>query len=89
MLKVLVVEDEPAARRELVLLTPWDRLGMVCAGEAAEGREGLALALAISPDIVVTDIRMPGMDGLAMIEALSARAAEDGGEPPEVIILSG
>lgn len=89
MLKVLVVEDEPAARRELVLLTPWDRLGMVCAGEAAEGREGLALALAISPDIVVTDIRMPGMDGLAMIEALAARAAEAGGEPPEVIILSG
>lgn len=89
MLKVLVVEDEPAARRELVLLTPWDKLGMICSGEAADGAEGLAQAKALSPDIVVTDIRMPGIDGLSLIEALVDRAAREDVAPPEVVILSG
>ena len=89
MLKVIVLEDEPAARRELVLLTPWDELGMVCAGEARDGIEGLKLADAVSPDIVITDIRMPGMDGLAFIEALSKKTVQAGSAFPEILILSG
>lgn len=89
MLKVIVLEDEPAARRELVLLTPWDKYGMVCAGEAADGAEGLALVEAKAPDIIVTDIRMPGMDGLSFIETLVKNAAEKAVAAPEVIILSG
>ena len=89
MLKLIVLEDEPAVRRELVLLTPWEDLGIVCAGEAGDGFEGLALAERTDPDIVITDIRMPGMDGLAFAEELSKRAAAADRPPPEVIILSG
>jgi two-component system response regulator YesN len=89
MLKVIVVEDEPAARRELVLLTPWDKFGMICAGEAADGAEAIEKIKSTSPDIVITDIRMPGMDGLSLIEALCSFAAAEEKETPEVIILSG
>ncbi|PKL03962.1 MAG: DNA-binding response regulator [Spirochaetae bacterium HGW-Spirochaetae-9] len=89
MLKVIVLEDEPAARRELVLLTPWEKYGMICAGEAADGAEGLVLIEEKNPDIVITDIRMPGIDGLSFIETLVKRAAEKEIATPEVIILSG
>jgi len=89
MLKVIVVEDEPAVRRELVLLTPWEELGFLFSGEACDGTEALALASRVKPDVVITDIRMPGMDGLALIGQLSSRAAASGEAAPECIVLSG
>ncbi|HWR11036.1 MAG TPA: helix-turn-helix domain-containing protein [Rectinemataceae bacterium] len=89
MLKAIVIEDEPAPRRELVLLTPWEELGMVCAGEAADGLEGLELTGRVSPDIIILDIRMPGMDGLAFIEELFRRSASTESSFPEIIVLSG
>jgi two-component system response regulator YesN len=54
------------------------------AGDAADGREALALIHAEKPDIILTDIIMPVMDGLEMIEAL-----KNEGYPGEIIILSG
>jgi two-component system response regulator YesN len=89
LLKSIVLEDEPAARNELVLLTPWEELGMVCAGEAGDGLEGLQLANRIKPDIIVSDIKMPGMDGLAFIEELSKRTRASEDVFPEIVILSG
>ncbi len=87
MLKSIVVEDEPAARRELVVLTPWDDLGIVCSGEASDGIEALELTKRLQPDIILTDIRMPRMDGISYI-----RTVAESVEPaafPEFIILSG
>lgn len=89
MLKVIVLEDEPMVRRELALLTPWDDLGIIFSGEASNGSEGLVLAEKVRPDIVVTDIRMPGMDGLGFIAEASSRFAAAGIPVPEFIILSG
>lgn len=89
MLKVIVLEDEPMVRRELVLLTPWDDLGIIFSGEASNGIEGLVLAEKVRPDIVVTDIRMPGMDGLGFITELGSRFFASGIAVPEFIILSG
>jgi len=89
MLKLIIVEDEPAVRRELALLTPWEDMGLILSGEAADGIEALALADRVKPDIVVTDIRMPGMDGLALIEELDRRAQASGEMLPEIIVLSG
>ncbi len=89
MLKCMVLEDEPLVRKELVLLTPWQSLSLLCAGDAGDGLAGLELADRIVPDIVITDIRMPGMDGLAFIEECSARRARAGIPVPEYIILSG
>lgn len=83
MIKVLVVEDEQLVRKGLVLTTPWNDYGYEVAGEAQNGQEGLELALEIHPDLVITDIRMPVMDGLALIEALSGKI------DAEYLIISG
>lgn len=70
MYKVIVVEDETIARRGILLTTNWASSGCVIVGEAANGEDGLALACRLKPDIIVTDVKMPRMDGVAMIEAL-------------------
>ncbi|AEE17937.1 response regulator transcription factor [Treponema brennaborense] len=90
MIKVLIVEDEPIVRRDLVLLTRWEELGCVCAGEAATGKEGIARFNELQPDIVITDIRMPELDGLEMISIISEICAVTAGSvSAEFIILSG
>lgn len=83
MYKVIVVEDETIARRGIVLTTDWASLNCAVAGEAANGEEGLALAQRIHPDIVVTDVKMPRMDGVEMIEHL-----RKGGSSSKFIILT-
>ena len=70
MMRVLVVEDEEMIRKGIVLATDWQSLGCVVVGEAATGQEGLTQIKALRPDIVITDIRMPGADGLTMLAAL-------------------
>ncbi len=83
MLKVVVIEDEKLVRKGLILTTPWDKLGCEVVGEALNGIAGLRLVKQCQPDIVLTDIRMPGLNGLKMIGRLrqSCRA--------EFIIISG
>lgn len=83
MLKVLVVEDEFYLRRGTVLTIDWAKLNCVVAGEAANGEEGLALARSLQPDIIITDIRMPHMDGLTMVRTLREEGCE-----AKVIILT-
>lgn len=70
MYKVIVVEDEPITRRGIVLTVNWASLNCVLAGEAANGEEGAALITRLSPDLVVTDVKMPRMDGVEMIAHL-------------------
>ncbi|QJC53525.1 response regulator [Paenibacillus albicereus] len=70
MYKLLIVEDEPVIREGLKHYLDWPELGVTDIREAANGREGLELALAARPDLIVTDIRMPEMDGLEMLERL-------------------
>ena len=85
MLKVIVLEDEPNLRKELVLFTPWQELGFLLAGEGENGKEGLDLIQKYNPDIVLTDIRMPEMDGLQMIQ----KVQETMNSEPQWIIISG
>lgn len=70
MLKVLVVEDELYVRKGIVMTVDWAALDCMVAGEAANGEEGLAFALQYSPDLIITDIRMPRMDGIEMLTRL-------------------
>ncbi|MFA6688630.1 MAG: response regulator transcription factor [Sphaerochaetaceae bacterium] len=64
---VVLVEDEELMRTELEQTTPWEELGLELVGSAENGIEGERLIKELEPDIVVTDIRLPGQDGLTML----------------------
>ncbi|WP_138754614.1 response regulator [Paenibacillus sinopodophylli] len=66
MYKLLIVEDERWEREGLIDFLDWTSLGIELLSTARDGIEGLEQTLELEPDIVITDIRMPGMDGLEM-----------------------
>lgn len=68
MLKVLIVEDEDIIRKGLIHTIDWISKGCNIIGDACDGLEGLKLIEKYSPDIVITDIKMPFMDGITMLE---------------------
>jgi DNA-binding NarL/FixJ family response regulator len=72
-LTVLIVDDHPVVRQGLrVLLEVHD--GIEVTGEAADGPEALALAAQLNPDVILLDLKLPGLDGIAVLTELRARA---------------
>ncbi|XEC94358.1 response regulator [Paenibacillus tarimensis] len=71
-LKVLVVDDEIPLRQELRVF-PWESCDAVLIGEAENGEEALRICQAYAPDVVVTDITMPIMDGMTLVRELRQR----------------
>ncbi|MBW4082226.1 response regulator [Paenibacillus sp. S150] len=67
-LKVLIVDDEMLIRRMLCKMIVDNRVGWTIAGEAANGEEAVSLIEERRPDLVITDIRMPIMDGIRLAE---------------------
>lgn len=84
MYKVLIVDDEPVIAEGLKKIVDWEKYNCVVAGTASSGKEGLAMVEKCQPDILFTDIRMPGMDGLTMLAALRSEHKN-----LQVIILTG
>jgi len=84
MLKVLIADDEPNIREGLVHLIDWNSYGFVVAGLAINGLEALEFIQQENPDLLITDIRMPDMDGLELIEQI--RTFNDS---IRIIVLSG
>ena len=82
MLKALVVDDEPKIRRGLTALIPRLDPDWTVIGEAKNGIEALELVKKELPDLVITDIRMPHMNGLDLLSMLREY-------PVQVVILSG
>lgn len=70
MYGVVLVDDERLIVKGLRSVVPWESLGCRVIGTAYDGAGGLKLIREIHPDIVLTDIRMPNMDGLTMLAAL-------------------
>ncbi len=83
MLKVLIVEDEEMIRKGIVLTVDWAALDCVVVGEAANGAQGLEAARRLDPGLIITDLKMPQMDGIEMLKALRAQ-----GCAAKVIILT-
>ena len=67
MITYLVIDDEALIREGIPLLIDWEGEGYRLLGTGEDGKEGLRLILALQPDLVLVDIKMPGMTGLAMI----------------------
>jgi two-component system response regulator YesN len=72
MLKVVIIDDEEWIRFLIKDIVPWEEIGMKIVGEAGDGIQGLALCKKVNPDIVLTDIRMPGIDGLGLLQEYTA-----------------
>lgn len=66
LLKIVIIDDEMILRNGLKYLCNWESHGFTIAGEAANGIEGFQLVEQLRPDIVITDIVMPGMDGISL-----------------------
>ncbi|MFD1953258.1 response regulator [Paenibacillus thailandensis] len=72
--KAVLVDDEPIILRSLEAAIPWRELGIDIAGQARNGEEALKLFREAKPDIVVSDIRMPSIDGIALMgEVMKSR----------------
>ena len=76
MYKVVIVDDEPIIVEGLSRLLPWEKYGCEVVGTAYNGNEGLEMIRKEKPDILFSDIAMPGMDGLTMIAALRSEFPE-------------
>ena len=91
MITVLVVDDHPIFRQGLAgILSMEDDIRVV--GEAVDGESAVALAPQLRPDVIVMDLRLPGISGSVAIQQILAQAADAGAESagwrPHVIVLT-
>jgi DNA-binding NarL/FixJ family response regulator len=81
-ISVLIVDDHPVVRRGLRVLLEVQE-GIEVAGEAGDGAAALVLAAERSPDVILLDLKLPGMDGIAVLGELKAR-----GSSARVLVLT-
>ena len=84
MLKTFLVEDEVVIREMIKKMIPWEQYGFELAGEAADGEMALPLILKSKPDLLITDIKMPFMDGLTLCKLVKKELPDI-----RIVILSG
>lgn len=83
-LKILVVDDEYLVRLGLRTTIDWEAYGFELVGEAEDGEAGLEMALRLRPDIIITDMSMPFLDGIGLMKEL-----RNLGIGSKVVVLSG
>lgn len=84
MYRLLIIDDEHIVREGLKILIPWEDFGFNICAEGVDGKDGLNKIFEFLPDLVLVDIKMPGMTGLELIK----KAKEQGFEG-KFIILTG
>ena len=84
MLKTFLVEDEVVIREMIKKMITWEQYGFELAGEAADGEMALPLILKSKPDLLITDIKMPFMDGLTLCRLVKKELPDI-----RIVILSG
>lgn len=82
--KVVIIDDEPWTRGVISKLGQWERFNLELVGEAADGETGLELIHKVIPDIVITDVRMPRIGGIELVQKLR----QEGNRVP-ILIISG
>ena len=70
MYKTVIIDDEPIIRKGIKSVLNWEQLGCTICGEASDGQQGVQLIERLRPDIIITDIKMPQMDGLTMVRSI-------------------
>lgn len=85
MLKVVLADDEPSVLEGLRIFVNWDKLGFKIVGEASDGAASFSVIDETRPELVICDIRMPGLNGLELIEKVNNEIST----PPKFILLSG
>ena len=84
MYKLMIVDDEAVIRKGLVNFIQWDAIGCQLVSEASNGLEAIEKIKEASPDIIITDVKMPGLNGIGL-----AKHIYENRLPIKVIILSG
>ena len=83
MIKILIADDEPLVRAGIKAVIPWNDHGFDVIGEVSDGNEAYEKILALKPDILITDIKMPGMDGITLLKKLKQEKV-----PIQSVVLS-
>lgn len=84
MWKVVIADDEERICQLIKALVEWERIGLELVGTARNGLEAIELVSSVHPDILITDIRMPGCDGLELIGKVKESHSD-----LEIVIISG
>lgn len=83
MYRVVIADDEALIRKGLRELVEWDALGLEVSGEAANGIEALKFVKLFKPHVLITDVKMPEMDGIALVKEIKKL-----GSDIKIIIIS-
>lgn len=84
MYKVIIIDDEPWAREVIKSLGNWEKYKLDIVGEAVDGENGLELIKKTKPNIVITDMRMPAVDGPELLKTIAQQFPEI-----KIIVMSG
>ncbi len=84
MLRTFLVEDEIVVRETIKKMIPWEQYGYELVGEAPDGEVALPMIKNLKPDLLITDIKMPFMDGLTLCRMVRKDFPE-----MKIVILSG
>ena len=66
--RIILVDDEEEVRKSIIRKIKWEENGFLVAGDAENGEDALEKIELLEPDLILTDIRMPYMDGLTLAE---------------------
>lgn len=84
MFKVVIIDDEPIIRKGLRNIVNWKQFDCTVCAEANDGLSACGIIRDILPDIILTDIKMPGMDGLSMVHQIKDMVPDS-----KIIIITG
>lgn len=89
LLKVLIADDEANIRNGLKCILDWEKCGYKICGEASNGKDAVSQINDLRPDLVILDIKMPGLTGIEVMSQIKEFHEANNLEMPSIIILSG